>query len=357
MPYVSLDANEAGPGFAGESAALARWWQTAPVRSWGAAVLLTAVVAATSVTSGCSSDRPEPTLAPPLEDLGDAGPPAYDPGLEAAAAVLALVPQDATSLSVTDFDQVRLLLGASLLTGQDPSPVRERFWRRAAAQAPLLSEGLLRPVDAELAADYGFTQDDVKWEASFTGPAGEGFVLALRDDLQMAGVERAVEDGVGPLAGAAVDPILRLVTVGTTDDPETSWAVSEEIAAMVGPAAANATYVERDCLDFARTLGTDASTLAAVPADDIAALEPLELFSVTLGGELATVRMGPERADAFERLRLVGNLPATDPELGLGFADGVADPIGGRIGYVMPDAAVAARLVRERKLPFAVCPA
>ncbi len=331
-------------------------WQTAPVRSWGAAVLLTAAVTATSLTSGCSADRPARTLAPPLEELVDAGPPSYDPGLEAAAAVLALVPEEATSLSVTDFDQVRLLLGASLLTGQDPAPVRERFWRRADAQAPLLSEGLLAPVDAELAADYGFTRDDVSWEASFTGPAGDGFVLALRDDLPMAGVQRAVRDGVGPLAGADVDAVLRLVTVGTTDDPEASWATSEELVALVGPAAANATYVERDCLDFDQAFGADRSTLAAVPADDLAALEPLEMFSVTLGGELATVRLGSGREDAFERMRLAGNLPATEPELGLGFSQGVADPIGGRIGFQMPDPAVAGRLTRERQLPFAVCP-
>ncbi len=319
-------------------------------------MLLTAAVTATSLTSGCSADRSARTLAPPLEEVVDADPPTYDPELEAASAVLALVPEEATSLSVTDFDQVRLLLGASLLTGQDPAPARERFWRRAAAQAPLLSEGLLAPVDAELEADYGFTRDDVSWEASFTGPAGDGFVLALRDDLPMAGVQRAVEDGVGPLAGADVDAVLRLVTVGTTDDPESSWATSGEIVALVGPAAANATYVERDCLDFDQAFGADPATLAAVPADDLAALEPLEMFSVTLGGELATVRLGSGRDDAFERMRLAGNLPATEPELGLGFSSGVADPIGGRIGYEMPDPAVAGRLTRERQLPFAVCP-
>lgn len=320
-------------------------------------MLLTAALVGVSATSGCSADRPEPTLAPPLDALVDTDPPTYDAGLEPAAAVLALVPDDATTLSVTDFDHVRLLLGASLLTGQDPAGVRARFWRRAEAQAPLLSQGLLAPVDAELEADYGFTRDDVSWEASFSGPSGDGFVLALRDDLPMAGVSRAVAAGVGPLTGASVDTTLRLVTLGTTDDPEASWAVSEEVTALVGPAAANATYVERDCLVFDDAFGADPATLAAVPADDVAGLEELEGFSVTLGDELATVRMGAVREDAFERMRLAGNLPATEPELGLGFADGVADPIGGRIGYVMPDPALAARLTRERQLPFAVCPA
>lgn len=326
------------------------------MRSWGAAALLTAAVASVSLTSGCSSDLPEPTLAPPLDAGVDTGPPSYDPSLQPATAVLALVPEDATTLSVTDFDQVRLLLGASLLTGEDPAPVRARFWRRAEAQAPLLSEGLLGPVDAELAAGYGFTRDDVSWEASFSGPAGDGFVLALREDLTMAGVQRAVRAGVGPLAGAEVDPELHLVTMGTTDEPGGSWAVSAEVVALVGPAAANATYVERDCLPFDRAFGADPATLAAVPAEDLAALDPLEMFSVTLGGELATVRMGAAREDVFERMRLAGNLPATAPELGLGFTQGVADPVTGRIGYVMPDPALAARLTRGRQLPFAVCP-
>ncbi len=318
-------------------------------------MLLTAALVSVSATSGCSADRPEPTLAPPLDALVDDGPPAYDPELNAAEAVLALVPQDATTLSVTDFDQVRLLLGASELTGQDPAPVRARFWRRAAVRAPLLSEGLLRQVDARLGADYGFTRDDVRWEATFSGPAGDGFVLALREDLAMGGVERAVRAGVGPLAGAETDAALHLVTLGVTDDPEASWAVSEDLVALVGPAAANATYVERDCLAFDEAFSADPDTLAAVPAGDLAALSPVEMFSVTLGGELATVRLGPEREDAFDRMRLAGNLPATEPELGLGFAEGVADPIGGRIGYVMPDPALAARLTRERQLPFAVC--
>lgn len=322
-------------------------------------MLLTAAVASVSVMSGCSTDLPAPTLAPPLDADVDSGPPTYDPSLEPAEAVLALVPEDATALTVTDFDQVRLLLGGSLLTGKDPAPVRERFWRRAEAQAPLLSAGLLGPVDAELAAGYGFTRDDVSWEASFSGPGGDGFVLVLREDLAMAGVQRAVRAGVGPLAGAAVDPTLHLVTLGTTDEPGASWAVSEEVVALVGPAAANATYVERACLPFDQAFSQDpdaGSTLAPVPAADLAALDPLEMFSVTFGGELATVRMGAEREDVFERMRLAGNLPATVPELGLGFTEGVADPISGRIGYVMPDPALAARLTRERQLPFAVCP-
>ena len=55
------------------------------------------------------------------------------------------------------------------------------------------------------------------------------------------------------------------------------------------------------------------------------------------------------------RARLAETLPATVPEFGLGYADPVGDPVGGRIGYQLQDGPVAARLARERQLPFAVC--
>ncbi len=54
---------------------------------------------------------------------------------------------------------------------------------------------MLRPVNSELMLDHGFTQDDVDWEAHFTGPDGNGYVLAFRPDLDMAGVASAVADG------------------------------------------------------------------------------------------------------------------------------------------------------------------
>ena len=152
------------------------------------------VLATVLALAGCTSAEPDPEPAPPVGEPTETGPPAYDDELSSAAAVLALVPDDATTLAVTDFEQVRLVLGASLLTGESPAAERDRFWRQAEQRAPLLSTGLLRPVETRLLRDYGFTQDDVEWEASFTGPAGGGWVMSLRDDLDLAGVERAVAD-------------------------------------------------------------------------------------------------------------------------------------------------------------------
>ncbi|MDP2772290.1 MAG: hypothetical protein Q8O61_01940 [Nocardioides sp.] len=322
------------------------------MRSWGAVAVLVAALAMT----GCSADEPEPVPAPPLDPPAETGPPAYDEALASASAVLALVPDDATTLAVSDFEQVRLVLGASLLTGESRAAERERFWRQAERRAPLLTPGLLRPVDARLLRDYGFTQDDVRWEASFTGPAGEGWVLAFRDDLDLAAVQRAVTDGVGPLRDAEVDRQTGLVSVGAASDGESSWAADPDLTELVSPSAASATYVERECVPFETAFAADVrDDLAEAPAADLAELEPLEAWSLSFGGSLATARLGPARADVFERMRLADTLPRTTPEFGTGFAAGVADPVGGRIGYSMPDPAAAALLTRERQLPFAVC--
>lgn len=307
--------------------------------------MVTVLVAALAVT-GCSADDPEPVPAPPLGEPTETGPPAYDTALASAPAVLALVPDDATTLSVTDFEQVRLVLGSSLLTSASPAAERARFWRQAETDAPLLSTGMLRPVEARLLRDYGFTQDDVAWEASFSGPAGEGWVLSFRDDLDLDAVRRAVDDGVGPLAGAKVDADNRLVSSGTAPDGESSWAADAELVSLVSQAEANATYVERGCVTL------------EVPFEDTSVeteLQPLEAWSLSFGGTLATARLGAARTDVFDRLRLADTLPDLEPEFAAGFTDGVADPVGGRIGYVMPDPAAAAELTGERLLPFALC--
>ena len=97
------------------------------------------------------------------------------------------------------------------------------------------------------------------------------------------------------------------------------------------------------------------AALAPSPSADVADLDELGPFSVTFGGELATARLGPDRGDAFDRMRLPETLPETDPEFGLGYQGGVADPLGGRIGYDLGDPVIAARLALENQLPFAVC--
>lgn len=310
--------------------------------------------------SGCSGD-PEPVqqqVPEPETVVAE-----YDASQEPSAAVLALVPAAATTLEVTDFDQLRLVLGFSTLDDATPAPERERFWQRIRKTAAL-SGGLLRPVDQRLRNQFGFSQDDVAWEARWSdaegGDGGDsadgGWILAFHDDLAMAAVQRAVEAGVGPLAGAVVDEARRLVTSTAPPAPAEAWGADPELVALTGSEAVS-TYVERGCTPFATVFGAGIEEqLAAAPAAALHGLDELDAWSVALGTELVTAQLGKARSDAFDRVRLAEVMPPTDPEFGLVMSRGVADPSSGRLGYTLADPPAAARLVHERRLPFTVCP-
>ncbi len=276
----------------------------------------------------------------------------YDPMLEPSAATLPLVPAEATTLEVTDFDQLRLALGFGALDRRSPARERARFWRLA-SRAATLSPGLLRPVENELAA-YDFGPDDVAWEATYAGGA-DGWVIALHDDVAVAKVARAIRDRVGPLDGAVLDTDRLVVTSTAPPDGADSWAAIEDVVGLVGQEA-NATYVERACLTFDTVFGEGMEAqLAEAPRAALGSLDPLAGFSVALGTDLATVQLGVSRVDAFDRLRLAEVMPAIRPEFGSGFARGVADPASGRLGYDLQRPRVATELIRDRHLPFAVC--
>ncbi|MGH3362534.1 MAG: hypothetical protein ACRDOM_08770, partial [Nocardioides sp.] len=291
--------------------------------------------------------RPTPTVATDV--------PPYDPGLEPAQAVLTLVPLDATTLTLTDFDEVRRHLGVPDVTSADPMTDRIAFWERAAQESPLLAEGMLRPVNSELELDYGFTQDDVDWEAHFSGPGGNGFVLGVRPDLDLGAVRRAVEAGAGPLDGARVLAAHHLVVSGTAARGETVWAGDPAFEGLVGETA-QATYVRRDCVPLETALGPDAGyeeqqdLLAKHPVTN---LDELPAFSVTFGDHNATVRMEPTRDDLFDRLDLGRDWPVA--AFGAAFRQAVGDPTTGRIGYDVPRPPQAAALTLLEELPFAVC--
>ncbi len=314
-------------------------------------------IALAAALSGCAEV--------PAPDVVDAGPPArlagtptYDPELEPAAAVLPYVPADATTLTVTDLDEVRRQLGVPDLTSADLMSDRAEFWRRAGSETPLLTEGLLRPDNSELMLDHGFTEDDVDWEARFTGEGGSGFVLAFRPDLDMDAVAGAVRAGVGPLAGATVRPAEHLVLAGVAADGAASWATDAALVGLVGERA-EATYVRRGCVPFQDALGPDATAEdqeAVLARQDVRELDDLHGFAVSFDDHLATVRLGPDRADLFDRLHLGDGWPATDGRaFGDGFVRGVGDPGTGRIGYAVPRPPLAARLVLTEHLPFGVC--
>ena len=277
----------------------------------------------------------------------------YDASREPSAAVLALVPEGAQQLSVTDFDQLRLVLGFGTLKTSSPAPERQRFWTLARASAAL-STGLLRPVAGRLMSEFRFGQDDVAWEATYTGEAS-GWIIALHDDVPMANIARAVTAGVGPLKGAVVDADRHLVSSSALPDAADSWGADADLVALTGREAV-ATHVQRSCLDFDAVFGSGMqAALAAAPAAELRKLDELDAFAVALGTELVTIQLGQDRDDVFERARLAEVMPRLDPEFGLVMTRGVADPSTGRIGYTLSDPALAAQLTRAGKLPFAVC--
>ena len=314
--------------------------------------ILTILALLTGLLSGCD-EVPPPEAEQPRAPARLSGTPSYDAGAEPARAVLPLVPADATTLTVIDLDEVRRQLGVPDLTGEALMTDRTRFWRRAASDAPLLTDGLLRPEASRLDLDHGFGEDDVDWEAHFTGPSGNGYVVALRPGLDLTPVKRAVADGVAGLAGATLDTRRHLLTSGTTEDAARSWATDPTVVGLVGDDA-EATYVHRGCVPLADALGPDADAgqserLAAAVED----LEPLDAFAVEFGDHLATVRMTTGRTDLFDRLHLGDRWPA--PDVDRAFRNGVGDPASGRIGYDVPRPPLAARLVLGDELPFAVC--
>ncbi len=326
---------------------------TATAISRAAALLLVAALAA-----GCGDDPvPHVEASPPTRTVPVVP---YDPAtrLEPAAAVLPLVPLSATSLTVTDFDEVRKQLGVPDLTSADPMADRSAFWEQARTDGALLAEGLLRADSSELMLDRGFTQDDVDWEAHFTGDGEAGWVLAFRPDLDMSRVAAAVRDRVGPLAGATVLPGDHLVVAGVAGPGDQVWA-SDPAFSGLAPLPAESTYLHRGCLPFDATLGADATyddQQAVLARHDVTGLDALDAFAVAFGDHVATVRLGAERDDLFERLELGETWPETD---GLSFPRtyrrAVGDPTSGRIGYDVPRPAAATALAMTGILPFGIC--
>lgn len=309
-----------------------------------------ALLACAALLAACSGE-PEPVYQE--ETAPQSVVTEYDASLEPSAAVLALVPAAATTLTVTDFDQLRLVLGYGSLDGDTSQRERDAFWRKA-PQTSTLSLGLLAPADARLRADFGIGRDDVAWEASYDGDAS-GWVLAFHDTVPMAAVQRAVRAGVGPLDGAVVDTDRHLVTSAEPPASDDSWGATEGMLALVGREAIS-TFVDRSCLDFDSVFGSGMEEqLADAPKAALRALDELDAYSVALGAELVTVQLGPGRSDAFDRVRLAEVMPRTDPDFGLVMSRGVADPSTGRLGYTLGDPAAAAALTKARKLPFAVC--
>ena len=144
--------------------------------------------------------------------------------------------------------------------------------------------GTLCEVDEELKTDYGWSQDDVGWEAHFGSPDGVGWVLNIRDDLPMGDIIRAVDAGVGPLAGAEVRGEDHLIVSNVATDGDESRAAEPDLVALVGTPG-SATYVSRERIPFDDVFGAGVKEeLAPSPSADVSSLDEPGAFSVTFGG-------------------------------------------------------------------------
>ena len=323
----------------------------------------TAVFTGLAVLAACGDPELTAQVLPP-EPTVTIAPYDADDDVVAGQAALTLIPADATVVTITDFDESRATLGVPDLTSDDLMSDRTDYWERARRESVLLAEGMLLAENSRLMLDYGFTQDDVDWEAHFTTPDGPGWILGFRPDLDMAAVERAVKDGVAGLTGGVVDTSRHLASVGLAAGGEDTWGTIEGIADLASDTPAESTYYRAGCVPLGTALGPDADIEdqeAVVSKHDPSALAPLSVFSVGFADSVATARLGPGRADLFARSDLSSAVSRTHrPTVGpIGFGDAfatpVVDPSSGRIGYdvAAPVAAVTATLTDL--LPFAVC--
>ncbi|MFE6646114.1 hypothetical protein ACFVJS_06115 [Nocardioides sp. NPDC057772] len=297
------------------------------VRRWGIGVLAAGLMLA---LVGCGDDsKPKKPEAAATEDTY----PVYAATMDPAMAAMTLVPADATTLAVTDYDEVKSLFGLDDVTSRSNPADQGDLWSRADKGAAQVSGGLLRGVDQRLRDTYRWGAADVVWEARFAGGGKEGFVIKVADRVKPG---QAIKAGVGPLKGAKFDPKTHLITKNTAAPDAENWAAQEALVAVAG-GPATSTYVVRGCAEG----GPKEKTRLA----------PVRAYSVEFGGGLATLRLGEDRDDLFHRLQLGDRADAYKKV----FTNGVADPSTGRIGFRVTNPVTAATLVTSEPVPFAVC--
>ncbi len=333
------------------------------VRRWvpvAAALAAVLVVALIGFSLGARDDETRGSGARPAPSpTASVAPLTPDVALRPDVAALALVPADAEYVTITDLDAIRARLGVPDLTSEDLMTDRQAFWDRAEREAVLLTDGLLRDDASELWLDHDLGEDDVDWEARFTGPSGAGYVLAFRPDQDMAKVQRAVDAGVGPLDGATVWPDLHLLVQGVADEGDPVWASDPDLVGLVA-AAAETTYLRRGCIPMDEALGTDATIEdqdAVLAQHDPTGFESLSVVAISYGDDVATAWFAPGRDDLFDRAALLEDWPTTGS---IGWSDGftgtpAVDPSTGRIGLQVTNPVAAANLTLSDILPFGLC--
>jgi len=308
---------------------------------------LPVAVALAVLAAGCEG---APAAAPTLSAIPSPATPIPSTGPYVA---LALVPTSATTVTVANFDQLRVRFGVPDLTSSDPMSDRLAFWEQVDDKAVALTGGLFRAESSTWELDYGFTEDDVDWEVHWTGPDGSGYAVGFRPDLDLAGVDRAVRREPA-LEGALL--VRHVLEKGQETDGH-SWADDPMWGDYVVGDAETA-YLRQGCVPLDRALADAAvdDAKAQRVREIVPDLEPLDRWSVSFADGIVTALIGGRRGDVVARTDLGDQWPRTRP---MSFVDGFAqpldDPRAGRIGYQVVDPHAAAALTLGEGLPFPVC--
>lgn len=243
---------------------------------------------------------------------------------------LYLAPMEATHVSVVDFEALKTRLGVPDLTSEDLMTDRLEFWREAPTSAVLLTEGAFREENSLFDLQYGFTQDDVRWEGRWAGdeldsdePEVGGWALQVRPGVEPALVHAAIEDGRSQaLTGAIFDETFRVISAGAIGSAGSTWADDPYLLALAG-VGVDSQLLRRGCVPVTQAIGIDATfeDLDAITADhDIPGLLDVHGFAVAFVGAAATVRVvypdgvTPEAAheDVAARIAIAQDWPAAD---------------------------------------------
>lgn len=290
------------------------------------------VVVVACVTACAGQDSPEPTVpdqtaAGGAEESTPASGPAGRAGTPAGAALF-LAPNSVTHVTITDFDAIRARLGVPEMTSESLMTDRIEFWNQVPDSTVLLTDGVLREDNSLFALEYGFTQDDVDWEARWVGDT-PGLALGMRHDLDLAGVNRALGDEVEALAGAEVAEAESVVVRGAAGADAVPLA-ADPVVVRLADTEAESVYLRRGCIPFHDALGVDATVEhqdEVVAGHDVEGLLPVEGIAVAFTGRNATFRVAypadvtaeQATADLVARADLAADWPLVES---ITFADG-----------------------------------
>lgn len=343
--------------------------------------------------SGHEAPPPAATSSPADAATGSAAaatstppPTSPDAGPGPAAAALVLAPRDTAYLTVTDWSAIKARLGAQELTSESLQTDRSEFWRGVEAGTVLLTEGALRAENSRLGLRYDLTQDDVRWEVRWVGTDGDGdeperggLALRFRDDLDLAGLQRAVDDEVPGVAGAEVVPQEQLLLRGEAEPGTGGLAQGPLTAVLAGADGAETMLAVPGCLSWPTALGVDADVEdqeAVVESDAVDDLLDPVAWGMSFTGRDArlTVVHGEgvstqaASADAAARLALAESWPSTE---GVGWREAFGLPAelqapgyavrteGGAVvatlDYTVVNPAAASTVALAGLVPGAVC--